>query len=298
MWVAGGLQRLIAGEELANVAAQIGQDSLSGAEEGPAQAFVATYRNAASAPAGSFPPVPEDKTADVLKACKVSAEKLTSEVGTGLFAKTVIQAAAVSVKMVNINNTANTADTGRKPHAFVRPVLAGARTVTSLAYRVAYVGPWAQKPAFAGLALIVLGAFASTSAISVLSAGGVFAVLAGLLLVAVSTRTIVPVLAILAFVAGAALAAAAYVPFLRDHLFPWLQKSVIPGFAKRPAEWAILVLFVLLPPLWTIPAILRQMITTIIRRMRRSAATVPTPTPTSSTPATATAEPEPLAESA
>ena len=62
---------------------------------------------------------------------------------------------------------------------------------------------------------------ASTSTINVLSAAGLVAAPAGLLLVAVgAARRVVLALAILTAAAGAALAAAAYIPVLRDHIFP------------------------------------------------------------------------------
>lgn len=277
MWVAAGLQRLIAGEELAHVAEQIEKDTKAHAVEDAARAFVSTYHNATGAAAGSYPVVPDDKAAQVLHACEVSAEKLTSEMGSALFSQTVTRAAAVSVKAV---------DTGKALPSFLGPVLTGARTVTSLAYRVTCVGPAARYPLFAGLALIALGALASTSTINVLSAAGLAAVLAGLLLVAVgAARRIVLALAIVTVAAGAALAAAAYIPVLRDHLFPWLEKTAIPSLAKHPAQWAILVLFVLLPPLWTIAV--------IIQRMTRRGTKVPARKGTTSAATAATTEPEP-----
>lgn len=277
MWVAAGLQRLIAGEELAHVAEQIEKDAKAGAEENAARAFVSTYHNATGAAAGSYPVVPDDKAAQVLHACQVSAEKLTSEMGSALFTQTVTRAAAVSVKAV---------DTSKALPSFLGPVLTGARTVTSLAYRVTCVGPAARYPLFAGLALIALGALASTSTISVLGAAGLAAVLAGLLLVAVgAARRIVLALAIVTVAAGAALAAAAYIPVLRDHLFPWLEKTAIPSLAKHPAQWAILVLFVLLPPLWTIVV--------IIQRMTRRGTKVPAREATTSAATAAATEPGP-----
>jgi hypothetical protein len=169
------------------------------------------------------------------------------------------------------------AGTGKAVPRPVRPVLAGARTVTMLAYRVACVGPAAQFPLFAGLALIALGVLASTSTISVLSAAGLAALLAGLLLVGVgAARKILLTLTIIVVAACAVLAAAAYIPFARDHLFPWLERHAVPGLAKHPAEWAILVLFVLLPPL-------SMIVGGIKRVLLRRATKLPTPKPTTST---------------
>ncbi len=263
MWVASGLQRIIAGEELRYVAQQVDTDRQQGADEAAARSFLAAYHGATGTaagpphPAGSddletrYPVVPDAKAAAVLHACQISAEKISAEVGSQLFTQTVTRAAAVAVKTV---------DLGRGTPHFLRPVLAGARTVTTLAWRVTCVGPAARYPLFAGLGLILLGALASTSTVNLLSAAGLAAVLAGLLLVAVgAARRIVLALAIVTVAAGAALAAAAYIPVLRTHLFPWLEKTVLPSLAKHPAQWAILVLFVLLPPLWTIVAIIQRL---------------------------------------
>src|SRR6266567_29757 len=288
IWVAAGLQRLIAAEELAHVAEQIGSDTKAGAEEDPARAFVSAYRHAtasrhATAAAGaSYPPVPAARAAEVLHACQVSGEKLGGEMGTKLFTQTVTRTAAVSVKTI---------DMGKALPSFLRPVLASARAVTSLAYRVTSVGPPAQYPLLAGLALIAVGVLASTSTITVISGAGLVAVLAGLLLVAVgAARRIVLALAILAVAAGAALAAAAYIPVLRDHLFPWLEKTAVPSLAKHPVQWAILVAFVLLPPLWTIAAIAARMTRRGKKARRpRTAATRPE---AASVPPAAVADPE------
>jgi len=272
MWVAAGLQRLIAGEELAHVAEQIEKDTKAGAEEAAARAFVSAYRNAVGAAAsGSYPVVPDAKAAEVVRACQVPAEKIASEVGSALFTRTVTRTAAVAVKAV---------DMGKAMPGFLRPVLTGARTVTSLAYRVTSIGPAARYPLFAGLALIALGVLASTSTVNVLSAAGLVAVLAGLLIVAVgAARRIVLALAIVTVAAGAALAAAAYIPLLRDHLFPWLEKTAVPSLAKHPAQWAILVVFVLLPPLWTIAVIIQRVTRRRTISMTASAATAPEPSP-------------------
>ena len=47
IWVASGLQRIIAAEELPHVAEQVGVDAAQGADEGPARPFLAAYHGAA-----------------------------------------------------------------------------------------------------------------------------------------------------------------------------------------------------------------------------------------------------------
>jgi patatin-related protein len=282
IWVASGLQRIIAGEELAYVAGQVGVDAGQGGDEGQARAFLAAYHAAAGpAPAGGeagHPPfVPDAKAAAVLRACRIPAETIPGQVGSQLFTQTATRAAAVAVKTV---------DLGRGTPHFLRPVLAGARTVTTLAWRVTSVSLAARYPLLAGLGLILLGALASTSTVNVLSAAGLAAVLAGLLLVAIgAARRIVLALAIVTVAAGAALAAAAYIPVLRSHLFPWLEKTVLPSLAKHPAQWAILVLFVLLPPLWTIVSIIQRLTRRAPPGSAAAAAVAPVAAPVSSGPA-------------
>ncbi len=257
MWVAAGLQRLIAGEELEHVVEQITTDKNNGADEDAASDFVSTYYNAVGNDAGV---VPAAKAAEVLNACQIPAEKISSEVGSRQFTQTVTRAGAVAMKMV---------DLGTATPASVRPLLTTARTVTSLAYWTTSVGPAARRPLLAGLCLVALGALASTSAIHLLDVAGLLAVLAGVLLVAVSAaRRIMLALSIVATAAGAALATAAYLPLLRDHLFPWLENTAIPNLAKHPAQWAIVVIFVLLPPIWTVVAIVERM--TQRRRTRQT----------------------------
>ena len=152
--------------------------------------------------------------------------------------------------------------------------------MTSLAYWVTSVGPAAQRPLLTGLYLIALGVLASTSNIHLVDVAGLLAVLAGVLLVAVSAaRRITLALAVIATAAGVALATAAYMPLLRDHLFPWLENAVVPNLARHPAHWAIVVIFVLLPPIWTAVMIVETMIQK--RRIRQSP--VPAPTERSGT---------------
>ena len=54
-----------------------------------------------------------------------------------------------------------------------------------------------------------------------------------------------------------------------------LEKTVIPSFARHPAEWAILVIFVLLPPIWTIVGFLQRV--TQRRKTSKTAAAASAP---------------------
>jgi predicted acylesterase/phospholipase RssA len=282
MWVAAGLQRHIAAEELAHVAQQATADSANGHRAGAARDFVAAYWRAAGAPAvrgmatrgtanrgkatrakairrtatggtatDDYPSLPVDRAQDLLQACRVSAERLAQEVGSARMTQTLTQAAAVSVNLV---------DQGRAVRS-LRPVLTGAHTATMLAYRAVRVGPVARYPLLVGLGLVAVGVLASTSTLSLLSVFGLGAVLAGILLVAVGAgRQIGRVAAAVALGAGVVIAAAGFMPAARDRLFPWLEKTALPDLAKHPVWWAIVVVLLLLPPVWTLAGLLRRVV--------------------------------------
>ena len=98
-WVASGLQRLIAGEELAHVAQQVRIDESNQASEKDAKGF----RDAYTAAVGdkSCPVVPEAQVVSVLNACQIPAENFSDEYPTWLFRRTVIRAVAVAVEMLS-----------------------------------------------------------------------------------------------------------------------------------------------------------------------------------------------------
>ncbi len=266
IWVAAGLQQFIAGEELSHVAEQIEVDRSNGADEGSADTFISAYRKITGAKDGFYPPVPPENAAEILNQCQVSAEMLTDEVGSQLFTQTVTRAAAVAMKMV---------DSGRVKPTFLRPLVATSRTITTLAYRVVRAGPVARCASIVGLFLIALGVLASTSVISWFSNAGPVSVLVGLFLLIVSAaRPLMLALGVATVIAGALLALAGYTRPGRTCLFPWLKNTVVPYLASHPAQWMLLVVFVLLPPFWTSVTIAKA----LIRKSRR-------PAPRSSAPA-------------
>jgi predicted acylesterase/phospholipase RssA len=269
MWVAGGLQRHIAAEELVHVAEKAAEDAKNGYRKGGAQTFISTYRNTVSSGGNDLRSVvPADRAEDLLQACNVSAERLEQEVGTVKFTQTMTKAAAVTVMTV---------DQGRAARGSLRPLLSGTRTATMLAYRAAGVGPVARFPVLAGLALVAAGALASTSTLSAVSTVGLGVVLAGTVLVAVgAARRIGLMLATIALVAGVALAAGGVIPAVRERLFPWLKNDAVPYLAKHPALWAIVVLFLLLPPVFTVAGFLKPVLHLTRQRLTPSQV-APTP---------------------
>ena len=277
MWVAAGLQRLIAGEELKHVAEQIGADKTDGAQEDAASMFLSTYNNAIGNAAGAatngfYTVVPEAKAAKVLNACQIpSGEDRQRDRQPPIQPRD--RPPAQWLPWRRMWSTWARPSPSQFAHARHRPAPDLARLPLTSAACPACAD--LTRP-FAGLALIALGVLASTSTINLLNAAGLLAVLVGLLLVAVgAARRILLALAIVTVTAGAALAAAAYIPMLRDHLFPWLEKTVIPSLARHPAEWAILVIFVLLPPIWTIVVIIQRV--TQRRKTSKTAAAAPAP---------------------
>ncbi len=118
-WVAAGLQRLIAGEELQHVAEQVKIDTDNDANETGAEEFLCRYSQVVGD--DSFPVVPEAQAAEVLNACQISAESLPDEYTTWLFRRTVVRAGAVAVKMLS-----------EAVPSRVRPLFAPARAAASM----------------------------------------------------------------------------------------------------------------------------------------------------------------------
>nr|WES10799.1 DUF3376 domain-containing protein [Streptomyces sp.] len=130
IWVAGGLQRLIAAQELATIAEQADQDVAAGAA-GHAGAFLAAYRQAAPGNGEAYPPVPPSMVADVLHACRVSDETLQGELGTSLMSETLARTAAVATRTL--------ASGFALPWA-MRPAAGLAKSAAAAAYRVEHWG--------------------------------------------------------------------------------------------------------------------------------------------------------------
>lgn len=130
IWVAGGLQRLIAAQELATVAEQADRDVAAGAA-GHAGSFLAAYRQGAPGNGEAYPPVPPALVADVLRACRVSDETLRGELGTSLMSETLARTAAVATRTL--------ASGFALPWA-MRPAAGLAKSAASAAYRVEHWG--------------------------------------------------------------------------------------------------------------------------------------------------------------
>ncbi len=268
MWVAAGLQRLIAAEELpvvadaaradraargANVAggflaayaAATSSDATSSDDDVDARATDARARvtRAATAPTGRLPVASAES---VLRACRVSEETFTAQLSSPMMTSVLARAAAVSAGMI--------ATAGEVPRS-LRPALWTLRAITRLVYELTRRVTHGRRDTTTLLALVLLiGGFGlATSTISVIGVVGLLAALVGAgLLVLVVWRRLTQVIAAVGATALVAVAAAGFVPVLKRHLFPWLRDTVVPYLADHPVTWAAVFVLLLVPPVTTL----------------------------------------------
>ncbi|HTZ43991.1 MAG TPA: patatin-like protein [Jatrophihabitans sp.] len=172
LWVARGLQRRVAAEELPAVAHSVLEPEPAGS---PLTASAAARGWADGVLAAS--PADRDRAAGTLLAgCPVPEEKLATELGSPLMVRTVAKAAAVTTAAVN--------GMPQLPPA-VRPVTSTARTVTLAGYRMANLAKaLPRRMILAGLVLLLVGAALAT-------VGSTLFGLTGLLIAAVGGYLIV-----------------------------------------------------------------------------------------------------------
>jgi len=255
MWVAAGLQRLIAGEELSHVAQQIERDAGRGASESAASAFVTAYRKAT---AGShYPPVPTAHSADVLRTCQVSAETFTGEINSPMLTRTITQAASVTMQMIKLPDYMTTPLFLINSNPIAR--LVGSKYMARAAAFAAATGPGTYFVATSALGLVILGALASTSAIGTLSAVGAFTFVSGVLIAAAAiARSIRIAVALFGLASATLLIAGGFIPAIRNHFFPWLEATALPGLARHPVLWGTCVVLLFLPCLWLFLEIIQK----------------------------------------
>ncbi|MGF7233563.1 MAG: patatin-like protein, partial [Frankia sp.] len=270
MWVAAGLQRLIAAEELPVVAQAVRSDRAArGAEV--AGGFLAAYAAAtdgairaddgrnpkvgavAGVGAGATSPVgppaerlPLASAESVLRACRVSEETFTSQLSSPMMTSLLARAAAVGAGMI--------ATAGDVPRS-LRPALWTLRAVTRLVYELTRRVTHGRRDTTTILALVFLiGGFGlSTSTIGAVGAVGLLAALVGAALLAlVVWRRLTQVIAGIGITLLIAVAAAGFVPVLKRHLFPWLHDTVVPYLADHPVTWAAVFILLLVPPVTTL----------------------------------------------
>ncbi|MGW1377521.1 patatin-like protein [Streptomyces sp. NPDC002446] len=100
LWVASGLQRLIAAEELSCVAQQAELDRKEGTADTAKEFLAAYHRKAAAQGPDSAAPLQPDDIEELLAACRISQETFAEERGTKLLTRTIVRSAAVAVNAV------------------------------------------------------------------------------------------------------------------------------------------------------------------------------------------------------
>jgi patatin-related protein len=259
MWVAAKVQAPIAAQELVSVAKQLGIEQGDIPASAAEARFIHEYRTMTGIdPAQSHlpdppPDVPVESAGLLLQNCSVSGEKLAAQIGSPLYTKTVVKAAAVTVAAIEVADT--------KPPAVLRPAFGFLRHGTRWAYEVVNKVTQGRPLAtlLTGLGAIIVGIGLTTSPDTVVQGVGALALSAGIVLVLVIVRPAWTWIArIVVLLAAVALILAAAIPFIRQHLFPWLENHALPWLSDHWWVWALLVVFLLLPPISTVVSLVSR----------------------------------------
>jgi patatin-related protein len=182
--------------------------------------------------------------ADLLGSCPVASETLTREASppTPLYLRTMAHTAAVATSAV----------TGLKdPPASLRPTFATARAVTQTAYVVTDKTDGQRgRMVLVGLGLLVVGVLAMLTNVVLLGLTGLVLFGAGAVLLALrlGPKT-VGVVRLLLALAVLLLAAAPWLPWLDERVFPWLKNTAVPAIDDYPWVWPVLLFLLILPSL-------------------------------------------------
>jgi hypothetical protein len=89
--------------------------------------------------------------------------------------------------------------------------------------------------------------------VPLVGAAGLVVVLAGAILLGVGLwRGSIRAAALVVAIAVILIAAAPWLPFLRERLFSWLEQTALPLMERHPWIWTAVFLLVLLPPAWKV----------------------------------------------
>lgn len=241
--VAAVLQKHIAAEELPQVAAQVGAPSSKSSTTGAGWLEEVRKADLSST----------DQVRMLLDGCPVSRETIAREANdrTSLFTRTATQAAAVA--------TAAGTGVGKTPTS-LKPTFATARTVTRTAYSVANQTRGGHRAmTIVGLAMLVAGTLALLTNITVLGLTGLVIFAAGAVVLGFGVGpTAIDALRILLALALLLLLAAPWLPWLWQHVYPWLSGPAVKGIDKHHWIWPVLLLLVLLPPASALGDLLRR----------------------------------------
>jgi patatin-related protein len=193
--------------------------------------------------AGELPPGAAD---ELLRACQVSAERLTDRANTPILIATLAQTVAVAVAWF--------ASLRALPRT-VRPAAFAARSVTRLAFELVYdVTRGHRRVTIAtGAALLGVGLAGAIWTSGVTSGLGVLVGLVGLVMINLTSwRRLPGGMAIVGVGLLGVVAAAGVIPAVGDRLFPWLSDHAVPYLADHPWAWAAVFGLLVLPPIWSI----------------------------------------------
>jgi hypothetical protein len=267
--LARGIQSIIAADELPMVARAIGADVANGSNAAPAKAFLAQFPQATTSRPKPTGPDRHDATSGLepvatfdhgelspaallrvqglFRACRVSDEKLETELGSQLLTRTLVQTAAVTV------NAASAA--GSLPSQ-VKPALGFVRSATRSAWWVTQGAnslprPWNMG---AGAVTALAGLVLADTDNAVLQAVGLASFVGGLIFLVVSLLNLPKMWKRMATVAGVVVVAlflfAAFIPWVRSWWFAWLGGLASQWEAGRLAwAWLVVAAFILLPAL-------------------------------------------------
>ncbi len=241
LWASAVLQRHIAADELRCVAATL-QDEAEGPLTGAARAWLADFDEKSKL---SDEVARRTAVAGLLASCPVAGETFEAQRGTPLYLRTVTRAAAVATAA---------ATAVKDPPASLRPTFALARSITRIAYLVTdRVHGNRRLTALAGALLMACGALALQFDSVVVGLSGAAMLGAGGLLLALSIGdSLAGKLKYVLALALLVLLAVPWLPFLGDHLYSWLTKSLVPWLHREKWAWPVLVLLILVPPATTV----------------------------------------------
>ena len=247
--VAQVLQQHIVVEELPIVAGHL-RDEAKEMSSAVAVTWLAKYE-ATGWRQGQVPA--REVVAELLESCPVASETLKQEANppTPLYLRTVTHVAAV----------ATSAATGLKdPPSSLRPTFATARAVTQTAYVVTNKTDGRRMwMTVVGIGMLVFGLLAMLANVILLGLTGIVVFGAGAVLLAfcLGPKT-VGVLRLLLALAVLLLAAAPWLPWLNERIFPWLSKTAVPSIDNNRWVWPVLLFLVLLPPLTSLSHLVKR----------------------------------------
>jgi hypothetical protein len=176
--------------------------------------------------------------------------------GSPRFLRTVTKAVAVAGRVVE-------RPAGKLPGPFATAT-STISTASRVAYRAMRVPALAQRVSLVGTGAVAVGVVAATSTIGWIATGGALLAIAGALVLGLGLGVKEWRLAgrVVFVVLGGLLAIAGWMHgAVHDRVFGWLEKTALPGLDAHPARWALVVVFLLLPPLvtaWQLGAGLRH----------------------------------------